>query len=907
MASLAKVGRLTDELITILTGLSEDHDRKKFISCRDFTSRTLRHHGHGRTDQFDIKSQLDGLDEKLRVLNEDALADALATRLEALWTPSSKWTPDILAFLLQLSDQPATKSRIEDLEVLKPPDPPPALTWAEIIANDPLDEKGIWDDIDYAAETSEDEDADISLNLSVATDDTRISAFVGEESVAHTDAHVVPVDTEALQSLQRGRYWESPAGPRTSLGHDGFPLESSLGTSYLTELQCIREVLFMLSGLPTSLFRRGPGQGVLRNEEYALRHTEQGTFEHILGFFRDLGERINILRQWTMKMQSDPLMQTFKAAVEVRLGVFDKDISEYQGQLGEKASGVVISLLQTEQRMKLSSRPLVLLSNMISDADYANCDHDEGFKSLELLYDYTCSAQMSGNDTAYHFLAKLFFECFQTYLQPMENWMLNGELRSSDCNLFITKNERAAKDLGSLWHDQYTLRKDVSGKVHAPNFLHAASIKIFNAGKSIIFLQNLGDHDVVTNKSFSPDLDVNYETVVGRNPYAELAPFTEEFDQTLNEWISSRQRSTSLSLRKHLFSTCGLWHSLDALEYVYFLRDGALFGTVATTIFDKIDHGRDAWNDRFLLTELIQGTYSNLECVDTSRLSVRSDSGRYNDIQNRRRSVKVLGSMKIEYTLPWQICNIIRPKSLASYQRIFTFLLQIRRVQYTLCRLRLLKDDSSPLDGVEASLFYSIRHRLLWHANVLYNYLITVVLAPCTAHMRECLAAAEDLDTMISIHERYISRLEDQALLSKRLAPIHQAIVSILDLGILLSDAHAAYAGERNFDVTNRSISVHSGQLLPRSRRAGRHEDVSSDDEDDTSDEGGEADTSYISFQETPYNLRLLKMREQFERLCGFVRAGLRGVARAGGESSCWDTLAESLELGNSQTGQDAR
>jgi gamma-tubulin complex component 5 len=164
--------------------------------------------------------------------------------------------------------------------------------------------------------------------------------------------------------------------------------------------------------------------------------------------------------------------------------------------------------------------------------------------------------------------------------------------------------------------------------------------------------------------------------------------------------------------------------------------------------------------------------------------------------------------------------------------------------------------------------------------------------------MRQQLSEAEDMDAMIEVHESYVARLENQCLLSQKLAPIYQAIISLLDLTILLSDAHMLYAGEKLFDVTNLSIPTHMSQSTYHRRRKAKknngHVDSSSSSDEFSAEE---ADTSYISFHDSGYGERLRKMRGQFERLCDFASVGLRGVARAGGEP-CWEMLAEKLEWG---------
>ena len=48
-------------------------------------------------------------------------------------------------------------TQVEALELLRPPSPPPPLTWAEILEDDPYSDEDIWKDIDYGADSSGDE------------------------------------------------------------------------------------------------------------------------------------------------------------------------------------------------------------------------------------------------------------------------------------------------------------------------------------------------------------------------------------------------------------------------------------------------------------------------------------------------------------------------------------------------------------------------------------------------------------------------------------------------------------------------------------------------------------------------------------------------------------------------------
>jgi len=99
------------------------------------------------------------LEEKFRIINGEALADALQSRIVELKGltdigSSRNSVPETLHLLLELSNEPLKKTRLTDLERLIPPSPPKELTWEDIIADDPL-EGEIWDDVDFGAESSD--------------------------------------------------------------------------------------------------------------------------------------------------------------------------------------------------------------------------------------------------------------------------------------------------------------------------------------------------------------------------------------------------------------------------------------------------------------------------------------------------------------------------------------------------------------------------------------------------------------------------------------------------------------------------------------------------------------------------------------------------------------------------------
>ncbi|KAI7053808.1 hypothetical protein KC352_g45032, partial [Hortaea werneckii] len=191
------------------------------------------------------QDRYDGLAEKFTVRNREDLSDALQTRLKQLPT-QSKWLPEILALLLELSDRPLENTNIEDLDALsKPADLPPQLSWEDIIAEDPLDEDGVWDDIERGYHSSGD-DATIDAEDEPTT--STVATSVDEEDPeVLARLHLVTPDENALNEVR-----------------DNLPSKGSTGKQPISELVLVRETLMMLRGLKTGVYRLNEKNGDIK-------------------------------------------------------------------------------------------------------------------------------------------------------------------------------------------------------------------------------------------------------------------------------------------------------------------------------------------------------------------------------------------------------------------------------------------------------------------------------------------------------------------------------------------------------------------------------------------------------------------------------------------------------------------
>ncbi|KAF2826728.1 hypothetical protein CC86DRAFT_369906 [Ophiobolus disseminans] len=864
MAQNAKISALSDELIHSIIGFDAATNRQAYRHAKEIASRGLRGHQYGRTNQFDITSNLTGLDEKFRVKNRDDLADALQARIQKLQGLTSRFTPDYLSLLLQLSDRPLENTRVEALELLQPPSPPPLLTWDEILEDDPYSDEDIWKDIDYAVDSSGDERTSQKRGKAKSSPPTSVD----EDKTYDPKDCIVPPEPDLVQILEAAQYWSV--------------VRDNDANTDITELQAVRETLSMLAGLPTSLYHLDTQQNHIRiNPRYALSHAMSATVDDLLSRFVAIAKDIYRLRQWTKRSSTLPLVQSFEAAVRTRLVAFDCALARLQQQYLTPSPPIVVSLLRLHTDIQFFSTPLRRLAQLVMSIEPEILLNP--FSHLEALFETITLAQLTLETTVFQYLSSVFFDCLQTYLKPIRKWMEEGELGANDDTFFVFQSD-SRSDANSLWHDRYVLRRDAHNDLRSPSFLQPAAKKIFNTGKSIVFLKELGFQGVGT-KNNHPEPRLTHATVCGISDEVPLSPFPELFNIAFDNWIQSKYSQASTVLRRHLIENSGLMRTLDILEMVYLGKNGAVFEDFANALFERMDGGRRGWNDRYVLTELTRGIFGTVMVnSDAEKIVTRTWK-----VKNKNQSVEPLATVSLDFALSWPIQNIIQRSSSVVYQQVSSFLLQTYRVKYLLQRTR--PSRTADFRDQTAQLSHKLRHRLTWFADTLRSYLTETAIFFSTQDMIAAMEKAEDIDNMAHVHLTYIARLQERAILSTDVNLIHKAIVEILDLGVQFAQAVAGKESSNAIrGATDKRISTRQRIVAPIPVVA----ELSEVETDSDGERIGLPSVPESIEQQSPM-ASFQSIDAEFARLLHFVTAGLRSVGRVGAEPM-WEQLAERLE-----------
>lgn len=768
MAHAATLSRLAEGLVTAVTG--QKTTNPGFRKLRDQTLRGLKDQSHARTNQFAVKDSLDGLVEKFSVLNREDLAEALEERLQELPT-NSRWMPEYLSLLLELSDRPADKTQLEDvLNANKSDAQEPALTWSDILADDPLDEPDIWDDIDRGYHSSEDDERERDVD-SEPTVSTKATSVHDEDPAATARLHLVQPDEAAVREVQELRSrWQSRQQENQALE--------------LPELMVVRETLLMLRGLPTDYFRLRESTGeVTLSMEAQMGNTSRTAVSGLLINSARLGTLMNSLRLWTSTKHRAPYIQSMSAATDELLLQFGRKLSAIETQLINPPEDLTVSATSVLSQVSSFANPLLRLSTLVRKSTELSAEQHP-FCLIDLLYDEANLVQMAGDQPTFETLACVFISGFETYLRSVSAWIKAGSLSGTDFDAFFVKEAKQDCNAGNLWHGQFDVRKDPEGKELVPKCLLPFADQIFALGKAKSFLKRLKDEGNYSEDAADTYHDKHlFDNVRLSIRQDSLLAFSQLLNDTLEDWLFESSMKENVSIVSTLWSDYGLKETLEAIPYVFFSKHGTHLQAFANDLGSHIARGpaSTTTNERFILSELAQLSLGSAPEVDAENLFVTM-LGDESSIATS--AVRQLGATGVGYHFSWPIQNITRCSSSQTLSRVLALLLQ---THHTTTRLSQRVFDLRS-ESAQKSALLRLRQRLLRFANILQDH-ITTTTNVLHGAMGEQMVSAADIDSMVAIWAGYEKRLQTNLLLLPNLAPVMEALISILELGDLLASS----------------------------------------------------------------------------------------------------------------------
>uniref|UniRef100_A0AAR2IUI0 Gamma-tubulin complex component 6 n=2 Tax=Pygocentrus nattereri TaxID=42514 RepID=A0AAR2IUI0_PYGNA len=245
----------------------------------------------------------------------------------------------------------------------------------------------------------------------------------------------------------------------------------------------------------------------------------------------------------------------------------------------------------------------------------------------------------------------------------------------------------------------------------------------------------------------------------------------------------------------------------EALRHFLLMEDGEFALSLTDRLFEKLGSGQTPGE---LLTPLVLNSILN----KAMQYSLHGDSElaanftfalRYLPEVFHPHAPDSLNCLELRYKVDWPLNIIITDSCMNKYNRLFSFLLQLKHMVWSLSdvwfhlkRTALVKGAGRSVQFRQLQLY---RHEMQHFVKVIQGYIANQILQVSWSEFTQKLSSASDLDTIHRTHAEYLNRAIFRALLTEKAAPVMNIIHSIFSLilkfrGQLIAQSWESQQGE---------------------------------------------------------------------------------------------------------------
>ncbi|KAI4886263.1 hypothetical protein NFI96_016349 [Prochilodus magdalenae] len=226
----------------------------------------------------------------------------------------------------------------------------------------------------------------------------------------------------------------------------------------------------------------------------------------------------------------------------------------------------------------------------------------------------------------------------------------------------------------------------------------------------------------------------------------------------------------------------------EALRHFLLMEDGEFALSLTDRLFEKLGSGQTPGE---LLTPLVLNSILN----KAMQYSLHGDSElaanftfalRYLPEVFHPHAPDSLNCLELRYKVDWPLNIIITDSCMNKYNRLFSFLLQLKHMVWSLSdvwfhlkRTALVKGAGRSVQFRQLQLY---RHEMQHFVKVIQGYIANQILQVSWSEFTQKLSSPSDLDTIHHTHAEYLNRAIFRALLTEKAAPVMNIIHSIFSL-----------------------------------------------------------------------------------------------------------------------------
>ncbi|XP_029008837.1 gamma-tubulin complex component 6 isoform X2 [Betta splendens] len=238
----------------------------------------------------------------------------------------------------------------------------------------------------------------------------------------------------------------------------------------------------------------------------------------------------------------------------------------------------------------------------------------------------------------------------------------------------------------------------------------------------------------------------------------------------------------------YFFVELGVERHFEALRHFLLMEDGEFAQSLSDLLFEKLASGQTPGE---LLTPLVLNSILSKALQyslhgDTPLASNFTFALRFLPEIFHPHAPDSLNCLELRYKVDWPLNIIITDSCMNKYNRLFSFLLQLkhmvwslRDVWFHLKRTALVKGAGRSVQFRQLQLY---RHEMQHFVKVIQGYIANQILQVSWSEFTAKLATASDLDAIHRTHADYLNRAIFRGLLTEKAAPVMNIIHSIFSL-----------------------------------------------------------------------------------------------------------------------------
>uniref|UniRef100_A0A3Q3VXJ8 Gamma-tubulin complex component 6 n=1 Tax=Mola mola TaxID=94237 RepID=A0A3Q3VXJ8_MOLML len=238
----------------------------------------------------------------------------------------------------------------------------------------------------------------------------------------------------------------------------------------------------------------------------------------------------------------------------------------------------------------------------------------------------------------------------------------------------------------------------------------------------------------------------------------------------------------------YFFVELGVERHFEALRHFLLMEDGEFAQSLSDLLFEKLGSGQTPGE---LLTPLVLNSILSKALQyslhgDTHLAGNFTFALRFFPETFHPHAPDSLNCLELRYKVDWPLNIIITDSCMNKYNRLFSFLLQLkhmvwslREVWFHLKRTALVKGAGRSVQFHQLQLY---RHEMQHFVKVIQGYIANQILQVSWSEFTAKLATASDLDAIYRTHADYLNRAIFRSLLTEKAAPVMNIIHSIFSL-----------------------------------------------------------------------------------------------------------------------------